>query len=144
MGMPYVPAEDRYASIPYRRSGRSGLKLPAISLGLWHNFGHDRTYESQRAIVQRAFDRGITHFDLANNYGPPAGSAEENFGRMLATDLKPYRDELLISTKAGSAMCPGPTASGARASTCCRAWTSRCSGWGWTTSTSSTATASTS
>lgn len=109
MGMPYVPAEDRYA-VPtlYRRTGRSGLKLPAISLGLWHNFGDDRSLESQRAIVRRAFDRGITHFDLANNYGPPAGSAETNFGTLLATDLKPYRDELVISTKAGYDMWPGP------------------------------------
>ncbi|HWI74015.1 MAG TPA: L-glyceraldehyde 3-phosphate reductase [Baekduia sp.] len=107
--MPYVPAEDRYDDqIPYRRSGRSGLKLPAISLGLWHNFGDDRTLDSQRAIVRRAFDRGITHFDLANNYGPPAGSAETNFGTLLATDLKPYRDELVISTKAGYDMWPGP------------------------------------
>jgi len=108
MRMDYLPAEDRYASIPYRRSGRSGLKLPAISLGLWHNFGHDRPFETQRAIARRAFDRGVTHFDLANNYGPPAGSAEENFGRLLATDLKPYRDELVISTKAGYDMWPGP------------------------------------
>jgi L-glyceraldehyde 3-phosphate reductase len=109
MGMPYVPAEDRYAdATPYRRTGRSGLKLPAVSLGLWHNFGDDRTLDSQRAIVRRAFDRGITHFDLANNYGPPAGSAETNFGKLLATDLKPYRDELVISTKAGYDMWPGP------------------------------------
>jgi L-glyceraldehyde 3-phosphate reductase len=108
MRMDYLPAENRYASMPYRRSGRSGLKLPAVSLGLWHNFGHDRPLDSQRAIVRRAFDRGITHFDLANNYGPPAGSAEENFGRLLATDLKPYRDELVISTKAGYDMWPGP------------------------------------
>jgi L-glyceraldehyde 3-phosphate reductase len=108
MGMPYVPAEDRYEQIPYRRSGRSGLKLPAVSLGLWHNFGDDRSLDSQRAIVRRAFDRGITHFDLANNYGPPPGSAEENFGRLLATDLEPYRDELVISTKAGYDMWPGP------------------------------------
>jgi L-glyceraldehyde 3-phosphate reductase len=109
MGMPYVPAEDRYAdATPYRRTGRSGLKLPAVSLGLWHNFGDDRTLDSQRAIVRRAFDRGITHFDLANNYGPPAGSAETNFGTLLATDLKPYRDELVISTKAGYDMWPGP------------------------------------
>jgi L-glyceraldehyde 3-phosphate reductase len=92
----------------YRRSGRSGLLLPAISLGLWHNFGHDRPLESQRAILHRAFDRGITHFDLANNYGPPYGSAEENFGRILASDLRPYRDELIISTKAGYDMWPGP------------------------------------
>src|SRR4051794_22196849 len=108
MGMPYVPAEDRYASIPYRRCGRSGLKLPAISLGLWHNFGDDRSLESQRAIVRRAFDRGITHFDLANNYGPPYGSAEENFGRLVAADLTPFRDELVVSTKAGYDMWPGP------------------------------------
>jgi L-glyceraldehyde 3-phosphate reductase len=108
-GMSYVPAADRYDDqIPYRRSGRSGLKLPAISLGLWHNFGDDRTLDSQRAIVHRAFDRGITHFDLANNYGPPAGSAEANFGTILATDLKAYRDELVISTKAGYDMWPGP------------------------------------
>jgi L-glyceraldehyde 3-phosphate reductase len=108
MRMDYLPAEDRYASLPYRRSGRSGLKLPAVSLGLWHNFGHDRPFETQRAIVRRAFDRGVTHFDLANNYGPPAGSAEESFGRLLATDLKPYRDELVVSTKAGYDMWPGP------------------------------------
>jgi L-glyceraldehyde 3-phosphate reductase len=106
--MTYVPAEDRYAQIPYRRSGRSGLKLPAISLGLWHNFGDDKPLASQRAIALRAFDRGITHFDLANNYGPPAGSAETNFGRLLATDLRAYRDELVISTKAGYDMWPGP------------------------------------
>jgi L-glyceraldehyde 3-phosphate reductase len=106
--MTYVPAEDRYAQIPYRRTGRSGLKLPAISLGLWHNFGDDKPLDNQRAIALRAFDRGITHFDLANNYGPPAGSAETNFGRLLATDLKAYRDELVISTKAGYDMWPGP------------------------------------
>jgi L-glyceraldehyde 3-phosphate reductase len=92
----------------YRRTGRSGLLLPAISLGLWHNFGDDRPWHAQSAIVQRAFDLGVTHFDLANNYGPPYGAAEENFGRMLATDLKPYRDELVISTKAGYDMWPGP------------------------------------
>jgi L-glyceraldehyde 3-phosphate reductase len=92
----------------YRRCGRSGLKLPALSLGLWHNFGHGRPYETQRGIVRRAFDLGITHFDLANNYGPPYGSAETNFGRMLADDLKPYRDELVVSTKAGYDMWPGP------------------------------------
>jgi L-glyceraldehyde 3-phosphate reductase len=108
MGMPYVPAEDRYDTMPYRRSGRSGLKLPAISLGLWHNFGHDKPLDDQRAIVRRAFDLGVTHFDLANNYGPPPGSAEENFGRLLATELAPYRDELVISTKAGYDMWPGP------------------------------------
>ncbi|RSM50606.1 aldo/keto reductase [Amycolatopsis balhimycina DSM 5908] len=106
--MTYVAASGRYDSIPYRRCGRSGLKLPAISLGLWHNFGHDRPLETQRAITRRAFDLGITHFDLANNYGPPYGSAEENFGRLLAGDFKPYRDELVISTKAGYDMWPGP------------------------------------
>jgi L-glyceraldehyde 3-phosphate reductase len=104
----YVAASGRYDSIPYRRCGRSGLKLPAISLGLWHNFGDDRPLDTQRAITRRAFDLGITHFDLANNYGPPYGSAEENFGRLLATDFKPYRDELVISTKAGYDMWPGP------------------------------------
>jgi L-glyceraldehyde 3-phosphate reductase len=104
----YVAASGRYESIPYRRCGRSGLKLPAISLGLWHNFGHDRPLETQRDITRRAFDLGITHFDLANNYGPPYGSAEENFGRLLATDFKPYRDELVISSKAGYDMWPGP------------------------------------
>ncbi|MFE9694984.1 L-glyceraldehyde 3-phosphate reductase [Micromonospora sp. NPDC005806] len=106
--MTYLASDDRYDSMTYRRSGRSGLRLPAISLGLWHNFGPDRPYERQRDIVRRAFDLGITHFDLANNYGPPPGSAEENFGRMLATDLKPYRDELVISSKAGYLMWPGP------------------------------------
>src|ERR1043165_9039750 len=92
----------------YRRSGRSGVQLPMISLGLWHNFGDDRPFETQRAICRRAFDLGITHFDLANNYGPPYGSAEANFGRMLSGDLRPYRDELFISTKAGYDMWPGP------------------------------------
>ena len=106
--MTYLPEESRYERMSYRRSGRSGLKLPAISLGLWHNFGDDRPYESGRAIVRRAFDLGITHFDLANNYGPPYGSAETNFGRLLVDDLKPFRDELVISTKAGYDMWPGP------------------------------------
>lgn len=96
----------------YRRSGRSGLKLPAVSLGLWQNFGHTRPLETQRAIIRRAFDLGITHFDLANNYGPPGGSAEENFGRILAEDLKPYRDELVISSKAGFHMWNGPYGDG--------------------------------
>jgi L-glyceraldehyde 3-phosphate reductase len=104
----YVAAPDRYERMSYRRSGRSGLQLPAISLGLWHNFGHDRPYDNGRAIARRAFDLGILHFDLANNYGPPFGSAEENFGRMLRDDLRPYRDELVISTKAGYDMWPGP------------------------------------
>jgi L-glyceraldehyde 3-phosphate reductase len=106
--MTYVPAEDRYESMPYRRCGRSGLQLPAISLGLWQNFGADRPLETSRAILHRAFDLGITHFDLANNYGPPYGSAEETFGRILAKDLRPWRDELVISTKAGYDMWPGP------------------------------------
>jgi L-glyceraldehyde 3-phosphate reductase len=101
-------ADDRYDTMEYRRCGRSGLKLPAVSLGLWHNFGHDRAYDTQRAIVHRAFDLGVTHFDLANNYGPPYGSAEVNFGRMLGDDLATYRDELVISTKAGYDMWPGP------------------------------------
>ena len=106
--MTYLASDDRYHEMIYRRTGRSGLKLPVISLGLWHNFGPDRPFERQRDIVRRAFDLGITHFDLANNYGPPPGSAEENFGRLLATDLKPYRDELVISSKAGYLMWPGP------------------------------------
>jgi L-glyceraldehyde 3-phosphate reductase len=106
--MTYVAAEDRYDRIPYRRCGASGLMLPAISLGLWQNFGHDRPLDTSRAIVRRAFDLGITHFDLANNYGPPYGSAEENFGRLMEQDLRPYRDELVISTKAGYDMWPGP------------------------------------
>jgi L-glyceraldehyde 3-phosphate reductase len=106
--MTYVPADDRYERMQYRRSGRSGLLLPALSLGLWNNFGDDFPFETGRAIVRRAFDLGITHFDLANNYGPPYGSAEENFGRMLAHDLRPFRDELVISSKAGYDMWPGP------------------------------------
>jgi len=104
----YVPAADRYDRMGYRRSGRSGLALPALSLGLWHNFGHDRPLDRSRAIVRRAFDLGVTHFDLANNYGPPYGSAEENFGRLVRQDLAPFRDELVISTKAGYDMWPGP------------------------------------
>ncbi|MEV3989380.1 L-glyceraldehyde 3-phosphate reductase [Streptomyces sp. NPDC049837] len=104
----YRPADDRYGSMEYRRTGRSGLKLPAISLGLWHNFGDDRTLASQRAILRRAFDLGVTHFDLANNYGPPPGSAESNFGKIFAQDFARYRDELVISTKAGYLMHPGP------------------------------------
>ena len=104
----YVPAEDRYQSMTYRRCGRSGLLLPAVSLGLWQNFGDDRPLETQRAIVRRAFDLGITHFDLANNYGPPYGSAETNFARILRDDFHDHRDELVISTKAGWDMWPGP------------------------------------
>jgi L-glyceraldehyde 3-phosphate reductase len=106
--MTYIPADDRYERMPYRRCGRSGLLLPAVSLGLWHNFGHERPLETGRAILRRAFDLGVTHFDLANNYGPPYGSAEENFGRILAADFGPFRDELIISTKAGWDMWPGP------------------------------------
>jgi L-glyceraldehyde 3-phosphate reductase len=106
--MTYLPASGRYDAMPYRRVGRSGLRLPAVSLGLWQNFGADRPLETQREIIRRAFDLGVTHFDLANNYGPPYGSAEENFGRILATDLRGYRDELVVSTKAGWDMWPGP------------------------------------
>jgi L-glyceraldehyde 3-phosphate reductase len=105
---PYAPADDRYDKMSYRRSGRSGLKLPAVSLGLWHNHGNDVPLDRQRAVLRRAFDLGITHFDLANNYGPPYGSAEANFGTLLAQDFRPYRDELVISTKAGYDMWPGP------------------------------------
>ena len=110
----YDAAPDRYddGGMEYRYTGRSGLKLPALSLGLWQNFGTDRPEETQRAILRRAFDRGVTHFDLANNYGPPYGRAEENFGRYLAEDFKPYRDELVISTKAGYDMWPGPYGQG--------------------------------
>jgi len=106
--MTYDAAPARYDSMQYRRCGQSGLKLPAISLGLWHNFGGDRPLETARSILLRAFDLGVTHFDLANNYGPPYGSAESTFGRVLASDLRPYRDELVISTKAGYDMWPGP------------------------------------
>ena len=106
--MPYTPSESRYDSMQYIRCGKSGLKLPAVSLGLWHNFGEVDSMDNCRAMVQRAFDLGITHFDLANNYGPPPGSAEETFGRILATDLAGYRDELVISSKAGWTMWPGP------------------------------------
>jgi len=106
--MDYTPAPDRYEAMTYRRCGRSGLRLPPVSLGLWHNFGGVDVFENGRAIVRRAFDRGVTHIDLANNYGPPPGSAEEAFGRILDLDLRPYRDELVVSTKAGYDMWPGP------------------------------------
>ncbi len=106
--MTYQPSENRYSSMNYRRCGKSGLKLPAISLGLWHNFGDVDAYEHYRQTIWTAFDAGITHFDLANNYGPPPGSAEKNFGQVLASDLAAYRDELVISTKAGYSMWPGP------------------------------------
>src|SRR5215468_80618 len=105
---PWVAERKRYDAMPYRRVGSSGLLLPAISLGLWYNFGDNRPFDVQRQVLRHAFDRGITHFDLANNYGPPYGSAEENFGRMLRRDFKPYRNELIISTKAGWDMWPGP------------------------------------
>ena len=104
----YTPSPDRYDKIPYNRSGKSGLKLPAFSLGLWHNFGEGDDYDNMRAMIRCAFDNGITLFDLANNYGPPYGSAEKSFGKLFAEDLKPYRDELLIATKAGYDMWPGP------------------------------------
>jgi L-glyceraldehyde 3-phosphate reductase len=110
--MAYTAADTRYDSMTYRRTGRSGLDLPVISLGLWHNFGDDVPFDRQRSILRRAFDLGITHFDLANNYGPPYGSAETNFGRHLADDLAPYRDELVISTKAGYDLWPGPYGQG--------------------------------
>jgi L-glyceraldehyde 3-phosphate reductase len=106
--MTYVAADDRYSVQPYRRCGRSGLQLPAVSLGFWHNFGDDKPLETQRAVARRAFDLGVTHFDLANNYGPPYGAAESNAGRLLREDFAPYRDELIISTKAGWDMWPGP------------------------------------
>ena len=108
MHAPYLASEARYASMPYRRSGRSGLQLPAVSLGLWHNFGGVDRFENARELTRTAFDHGITHFDLANNYGPPPGSAEETFGALLRADLKPYRDELIVSSKAGYTMWPGP------------------------------------
>ncbi|WIE54426.1 L-glyceraldehyde 3-phosphate reductase [Curtobacterium sp. MCBD17_003] len=110
--MTYVARDDRYDSMPFRRTGRSGLDLPLLSLGYWHNFGDDRPFETQRAISRRAFDLGITHHDLANNYGPPYGAAEINFGRIMREDLHPYRDELVISTKAGWDMWPGPYGQG--------------------------------
>ncbi len=106
--MTYVAADDRYNRLPYRRCGRSGLLLPEVALGLWQNFGDGKPIEDQRVILRRAFDLGVTHFDLANNYGPPYGSAELNFGRIMREDLRPYRDELIISTKAGYDMWPGP------------------------------------
>jgi len=110
--MAYTAADDRYDSMTYRRTGRSGLDLPAVSLGLWHNFGDDVPFDRQRAILRRALDLGVTHFDLANNYGPPYGSAETNFGRHLRDDFRPYRDELVVSTKAGYDMWPGPYGQG--------------------------------
>ncbi|MFJ1709441.1 aldo/keto reductase [Kitasatospora sp. NPDC088346] len=110
--MNYLAAEARYASMTYRRAGRSGVRLPAVSLGLWHNFGDTQPLEVQRAVLRRALDRGVTHFDLANNYGPPYGSAERNFGHLFAQDFRPYRDELFIASKAGYDMWPGPYGNG--------------------------------
>ena len=110
--MSYLPDPSRYEQMTYRRTGRSGLDLPVLSLGLWHNFGDDKPQETQRAVARRAFDLGITHFDLANNYGPPYGAAEINFGRLIREDLRPFRDELVISTKAGYDMWPGPYGQG--------------------------------
>ncbi|MER5349804.1 aldo/keto reductase [Kitasatospora sp. NPDC002551] len=110
--MTYLAADDRYASMSYRRAGRSGVLLPAVSLGLWHNFGDAQPLDVQRAVLRRAFDRGVTHFDLANNYGPPYGSAERNFGYLFAQDFRPYRDELFIASKAGYDMWPGPYGQG--------------------------------
>ncbi|MFJ1702787.1 aldo/keto reductase [Kitasatospora sp. NPDC088346] len=110
--MSYLAADDRYRSMTYRRAGRSGVQLPAVSLGLWHNFGDTQPLEVQRAVLRRAFDRGITHFDLANNYGPPYGSAEANFGTLFAQDFRPYRDEMFIASKAGYDMWPGPYGDG--------------------------------
>ncbi|STD22762.1 aldo-keto reductase [Enterobacter asburiae] len=110
--MSWHPYHGRYESMQYRYCGKSGLRLPALSLGLWHSFGHVQPLDAQRALLRKAFDLGITHFDLANNYGPPAGSAEENFGRLLREDFAAYRDELIISTKAGYDMWPGPYGSG--------------------------------
>ncbi|MFE9425571.1 aldo/keto reductase [Kitasatospora sp. NPDC006697] len=110
--MTYLAADSRYASMTYRRAGRSGVQLPAVSLGLWHNFGDTQPLEVQRAVLRRAFDRGVTHFDLANNYGPPYGSAEKNFGTLFAQDFRPYRDELFIASKAGYDMWPGPYGDG--------------------------------
>src|SRR3954449_7336569 len=108
----YQAPDSRYDAMTYRRTGRSGLSLPGLSLGLWHNFGDTTALDQQRAVLRRAFDLGITHYDLANNYGPPYGSAEENFGRIFAQDLRPYRDELVISSKAGYDMWPGPYGDG--------------------------------
>src|SRR6266436_3980810 len=110
--MTYIADADRYEQASYRRCGRSGIKLPTVSVGLWQNFGDETPLEVQRAMLRRAFDRGVTHFDLANNYGPPYGAAEINFGRIMHQDLRPYRDELIISTKAGYDMWPGPYGQG--------------------------------
>ena len=139
--MTYIAAENRYESIPYRRVGRSGLVLPALSLGLWHNFGDSTPIDTQRALLRTAFDLGINHFDLANNYGPPYGSAEINFGRLLREDFKHYRDELIISSKAGWDMWPGPYGQGGGSRKyVLQAWTRACSVWASTMWISSTPT----
>ena len=127
--MTFSPAADRYQRMPYNRCGRSGVRLPAVSLGLWHNFGHERPLDTQRAILRRAFDLGVTHFDLANNYGPPYGSAEETFGKLLGRS-RPYRDELVSRPRPATTCGPGRTASGAPASTCSRASTRAFAGMG--------------
>mgnify|MGYP002231666401 CR=1 FL=1 len=121
--MGYMAKESRYDTMQYNRCGASGLKLPMVSLGFWHNFGDTGHYDNMKAMCRTAFDNGITHFDLANNYGPAYGSAERNLGQILRDDFSAYRDELLISTKAGYDMWPGPTATGAAASTSSQAWT---------------------
>ena len=141
--MPYLAADDRYAAMEYRRTGRSGVLLPVVSLGLWHNFGDTSPLETQRAVLRRAFDRGVVHIDLANNYGPPAGSAESNFGTVFAQDFPPYRDELFISTKAGYHMWPGPYGEWGSRKYLLWILTSPSAAWASTTSTSSTPTAST-
>jgi L-glyceraldehyde 3-phosphate reductase len=139
--MPYLADEARYDKMPYNRTGRSGLKLPAISLGWWYNFGGVDRLENCRLIARRAFDLGIPHFDLANNYGPPPGSAEETFGLLYKQDFRPYRNELVISTKAGYDMWAGPYGEvGSRARPVLASLTTRSSAWGWTTWTSSTIT----
>jgi len=125
----YVADKQRYDSMQFSRSGRSGIQLPAVSLGLWHNFGGSDQFENSRAMLRRAFDLGITHFDLANNYGPPYGSAEETFGQILKKDFLPYRDELIISTKAGWDMWPGLMEIWARANICSPASTRACNAW---------------
>lgn len=127
--MTYIAQENRYEQMKYRRIGRSGVRLPAISLGLWQNFGGDKPFENSRAMILRAFDLGVSHFDLANNYGPPPGSAEETFGHVLKKDLAPYRDELFISTKAGYYMWPGPYGEWGSRKTCLQAWTAAFNEW---------------
>lgn len=137
---PYTASENRYETIPYRRSGRSGLDLPAFSFGLWQKFGTDYPFEAQREIILHAFDLGITHFDNADRYGPPHRAAQKNFGRILGRDLAPYRDEIILSTKAGNPIGPGPTRRAGRASRCWARSSTACVTSAPTTSTSSTVT----